>query len=406
MILSAAFCDIYWTKKRRLFMIGYMAFLLMLQGILYVGVGGETVRVIYPLIMHVPLAMVLGVFSRKCLWPVVSVLTSYLCCQLRRWIALLVVAIAQGDTVMQDLVEVVITVPLLLLLLKYVAPSVRAVSHYSITEQGRFAVVPLLGYGFDYLTRIYTDWLNEGTPVVVEFMFFICSAVYLFVVIRSSKEEQVRTQMQRTQMFLNLQVAQSVCEIESLRMAQEKASIYRHDLRHHMLYISSCIENGHTSQAQEYIQEVCSEIEASKVELYSENEAVNLILSAFVTKAKESDIPMEVNAAIPAKISISESDLCVLLSNALENALHACEKLKGKEMAGTIEVFVFEKNKKIFFEIINSCDNTVRFQNGIPITQETGHGMGVQSICAIVKKYGGMYVFLVKDNKFVLRVSL
>lgn len=406
MILSASFCDIYWTFKRRLFMAGYMVLLLVLQGILYTWVGEDVVRVVYPLIMHVPLTMLLGVFSKKIVWPAVAVLASYLCCQLRRWISLLVVAIMQGDTVMQDTVEVMITIPLLFVLLKFVAPSVRSISHYPIIEQGRFAVIPLLGYGFDYITRIYTEWLNEGTPVVVEFMFFICSAVYLISVIQSSKEEQRYHQMQQTQMFLNLQMEQSVREIETLRKAQEQASIYRHDLRHHMLFIASCIENGHMDQAQEYMQEVCTEIEKSKIEIYSENEAVNLILSAFVAKAMERGIPMEVNVAIPAKISISETDLCVLLSNALENALYACVNLKEKGIAGTIEVSGFEKNKKMFFEITNSCDNTVRFQNGIPTTQEPSHGMGVRSICAIVRKYDGMYVFSVKDNKFVLRVSV
>lgn len=406
MILSAAFCDIYWTPKKRLLMFGYMALLMMFQGVLYGFAGGDAVRALYPLITHVPLAMVLGIMSKKRLWAVIAVLTSYLCCQLRRWLSLLVVAVVQGDALMQDTVEVILTVPLLLLLLKYVAPSVRYISHNTLMEQGRFAVIPLLGYGFDYLTRVYTDWLNKGTPVVVEFMFFLCSGLYLISVIQSSVQERERNQLEQTQGYLNLQVAQSVREIESLRKSQERASIYRHDLRHHMLYISSCIENGRTEQAQEYIQEICTEIESSKVVMYSENEAVNLILSAFVGKAEENDIPIEVNVAIPSVITASESDLCVVLSNALENALHACQKLKAKGADARIEVAGFEKNSKLFFEIINTCDKKVKMKDGIPVTQESGHGIGIRSICAIVKKYGGMYVFSIKDGKFVLRISL
>ncbi|MBQ2817869.1 MAG: GHKL domain-containing protein, partial [Clostridia bacterium] len=34
------------------------------------------------------------------------------------------------------------------------------------------------------------------------------------------------------------------------------------------------------------------------------------------------------------------------------------------------------------------------------------HGIGVQSICAIVQKYGGVQTFLVRDGQFILRLSI
>ena len=58
----------------------------------------------------------------------------------------------------------------------------------------------------------------------------------------------------------------------------------------------------------------------------------------------------------------------------------------------------------LFF--INPCENTVRFENGLPVSDRPGHGIGVQSICAIVQRYGGVYDFLVQNGRFVLRLSL
>ena len=60
----------------------------------------------------------------------ISVLTAYLCCQLRRWLALIAVAIFSGGDTMQYAVEIIITVPMLILLLK-AAPAIRSVSQYS-----------------------------------------------------------------------------------------------------------------------------------------------------------------------------------------------------------------------------------------------------------------------------------
>ena len=96
MTLSASFCDSLWTRKKRLVIVVSMAVILVFQGIVYFLVDPNAAELVYPLITHLPLAVVLCVLNRKCLWPIISVLTAYLCCQLRRWLALLVVAIFSG----------------------------------------------------------------------------------------------------------------------------------------------------------------------------------------------------------------------------------------------------------------------------------------------------------------------
>ena len=67
--------------------------------------------------------------------------------------------------VLQDATELVVTLPLLLALVHWIAPSVRALSHSSLKLQLQFGVIPLLSYVFDYFTRIYTDLLSSGNPL-------------------------------------------------------------------------------------------------------------------------------------------------------------------------------------------------------------------------------------------------
>ena len=406
MVLSAAFCDIRWTRKKVFAVSAGMAAILLVQGVIYFWVDADLVEELYPFITHIPLTAMLCVLNRKCLWPTVSVLTAYLCCQLRRWLALLAVTVFAGSFVMQNLAELVLTLPILLVLIWVIAPAVRSVSHYPVTQQCRFGLVPALYYGFDYLTRIYTDLLSEGVLVAVEFMPFVCSVAYLVFVVRISEERRTRSRLEQTQEILNLQIGQAVREIAALRESQEKTSIYRHDMRHHMQYLFSCMENGQLRQAQEYIQDFYSEIEANKVTVFCENETANLIFSAFAKRAGESGIRMRVRAGIPRFITVSETDLCVLLSNALENALYACGKQREKGLAGVIEVCVYEKNGKLFLQIINSCGGDIVFEDGIPVADRPGHGIGVRSICAIVEQYGGIYTFSALDGEFILRISI
>lgn len=406
MILSAAFCNIIWIKHKQLLMLGSMAGLLLLQGLVYFFIDAGTVRHLYPVITHVPLAIVLFLMNQRRLWSIISVFTAYLCCQLRRWIALLIVAVMSGDYMVQEIAEIVITVPLLLFLLRFVAPSVRSLSEYPVSLQYQFGLIPMLTYGFDYLTQIYTNLFSKGDPVVAEFMSFVCSAAYLVFVLRISTEQRIRNQLEKMQDNLNLQVAQAMREIEHLRESQQQASTYRHDLRHHMQYLLACMENNQNERAQEYIHEICSEIEANKVIVYCENEAANLIFSAFAGRAEEQNIEIKIHAEIPRIIPVSETDLCVLLSNALENALHGCQKAMAEGIQGRIEVMIYEKNGKLFLQIMNSCVGDIVFDKGIPVTNRPGHGIGVRSICMLVERYKGMYTFEVKERQFILRVSL
>lgn len=406
MVLSAAFCDILWTRRKIFAMCGGIVALLLFQGIFYFGFDSDIVTKLYPLITHFPLTIILCVLTRSYLWSVISVLTAYLCCQLRRWLALLVVAAFSGGSTMQNTAELIMTLPILLFLIHFIASDVRSISHYPTTLQCQFGLVPALYYGFDYLTRIYTDLLLKGVLVAVEFMPFVCSVTYLVFVVQTSKEQRTRSHLEQTQAVLNMQIGQAVREIAALRESQKKTSIYRHDMRHHMQYLSSCIENNQLQQAQRYIQEIYSEIEAESMTVYCENEAANLIFSTFAKRADDNGILMQIKTDIPQRISIPETDLCVLLSNALENALHACIQQKEQGRAGVIEVSVYHKIEKLFVQIINSCDKAISFIDEIPVTDKPGHGIGVQSICAIVERYGGLYAFSARDGQFILRISL
>lgn len=299
-VLSAAFCEIEWTRCHKLLLVGCTILMLALQGVVSLRWGTGLARYLYPLITHLPLWLLLAAMTRRALWPLVSVLTAYLCCQLRRWAALLVIALfPAGGTVLQDATELIVTLPILLVLIRWIAPSVRALSRSPLLLQLQFGMIPLLSYLFDYFTRIYTDLLSSGNQAAVEFMPFVCSLAYLGFVLHTTQEQQLRSQLEQTRNSLNLQVAQAVREIEAMRESQRKASTYRHDLRHHLQYLSACIENGRTEAAQEYIHSVCAEIEASKVNVYCENEAANLILSSFAARAQHDGIDFRVHAAIP-----------------------------------------------------------------------------------------------------------
>ena len=406
--LSAAFCGVLDGRHgKRAFWLG-MAVMLVPQGAVYLIWDAAFRLRVYPLIVHLPLLILLRVLAGAWLWPLVSILSAYLFCQIRRWIALLAAVVLPGEEMTRIAAELIVTLPLLLFLLRFAAPSIRRLRERPVKTQCEFGLIPALYYGFDYLTRIYTDLLASGSPVVLEFMPTVCCAAYLFFLLYDSAEARKRNLLQQTQDNLNLQMAQAAREISALRESQAMTARHRHDLRHHMQYLLSCIENGQTERAKDYISTVCAEAEAQQVQRCCENEAVNLILSAFVSRAEKTGVGMTVQGNLPAVIPVSDNDLCVILSNALENALCACLAFDTPDAARVIGVtFRFQpQNGRLFLQIVNPCRTDVRFENGIPVADRPDHGIGVQSIRAVVARYGGGCTFLVENGHFILRLFL
>ena len=407
-LLSASFCGALDTRRNRWIFWSGMSLMILAQGVVCFLWDTEIWARVYPLVVHLPLLFTLRALTGRWLWPAFSIVSAYLFCEIRRWLALLAAAVLPGEEMTQNLAELAVTVPLLLIFLRYIIPAVRQLMEYPVKTQCQFGLVPVVYYGFDYVTRIYTDLLSSGYPVVMEFMPMVCCAAYIAFLLYNSAEERKRSHLRQVQDNLRLQISQAAQEIAQLRESQAMTVQYRHDLRHHLQYLLSCIENGQSVRAKGYISDICTEIESQQVRRYCENEAVNLILSAFAKRAEKAGVDMTVAGALPSLIPVGDNDLCVILSNALENALHACLPLaeQGTACVIGVEFRFMEQNGRLLLQITNPCRDTVKFEKGIPVSDQPGHGIGVQSIRAVVDRYGGGCTFLLEDGRFILRLFL
>ena len=159
------------------------------------------------------------------------------------------------------------------------------------------------------------------------------------------------------------------------------------------------------NEAHDNIQMEYYDREIARLEPLAQKELEDEI-TANILKNIEKGISMTINTQISQNARVTESDLCVLLSNILENALNACYKMKDSNLEATIDLSAFERNSTLFIQVSNDYNQDITFVEGVPVTKEMNHGIGVRSICALVERYEGMYSFELKDGKFVLRVAL
>ena len=87
--VSAAFLGIKLTRKN---IFALLTFSLLVGGVymaIWRGITEQTARQLYPLIIHLPLAIFLtAAFKRKILHSVLSVITAYLFCQISNWMGI------------------------------------------------------------------------------------------------------------------------------------------------------------------------------------------------------------------------------------------------------------------------------------------------------------------------------
>jgi len=113
---------------------------------------------------------------------------------------------------------------------------------------------------------------------------------------------------------------------------------------------------------------------------------------------------LTVNVKLPDLLPFSDTELCSLLSNALENAIHACEQIPDSNKR-IIRLRMYSKNNKLCIDLHNSYQAEPIFQQGLPVSKEQGHGFGTKSIAHIVEKHGGVFQFSVKDGWFIFQAT-
>ncbi len=262
-----------------------------------------------------------------------------------------------------------------------------------------YSILSLLSDGSNYSLAAW----QESSYFRVLLLAIIYSAYLIIFIFFKQISEQLK--MKNEQALLTLQMNSMQAHLSELKNSQSLAAIYRHDLRHHLQYVNSCLSLSDYEELGNYIKSICDEIEQSSVQLFCENDCANMIISSYVSRAKGMDTDLVVDAIIPAEIHINSTDLCVVLANGIENALHACEQIRERENK-KIHLSCHHKNGKLYIQITNPYDGVVEFQDDIPVSEAEGHGIGTKSIMNIAKKYNGLYSFSAKDNIFTLSVII
>lgn len=104
----------------------------------------------------------------------------------------------------------------------------------------------------------------------------------------------------------------------------------RHDFRQHLHVIAGLTETGQLEELKNYLRQYESELSEHRPALCA-NAAVDALTGHYDHEAAQQGIPVEWKLELPRQLPMPEADLCTILGNLLENALHASRRLPPEQ---------------------------------------------------------------------------
>lgn len=269
----------------------------------------------------------------------------------------------------------------------------------------------------------FLKWTARGNPFfdlsLYFLIFFVAATTILCILYAYNIYQKLIASMQDKQRaaLLASQVDQMQAHIREIEQLYTGVRSMRHDMQNYLFDIKSLLAAQGVSVEGEgelagYFSGIGTALDALNFYFHTGNPVTDVVLNGKYQQAKSLGIQFDSEFFFPSDYGIDVFDLSIILNNALNNALEACEVLSGSEPEAErfISVTSYCKNNRFLIEVKNSFDGTVC------VTEDGGlksrkqdthrHGLGFQNIVRCADKYLGSADYTCCDRTFTLIVML
>lgn len=218
------------------------------------------------------------------------------------------------------------------------------------------------------------------------------------------------------QMLRQLSIQSSYMQKLSAQIGKNRKIV--HDFRQHLYTISSLAEKLSKTEDREsvwrklsgYLQELSSQqlsAPSSSQLSFSKNIAVDALLYHYYTAATEHFICASFQITLPDTLALSDVEICTVLGNLLENALHACCYDTASERR--ICISSRETKSQFFLCIENTYDGKIKKQGSQFLSLHSPSarlGIGLESVREIIERHGGTMNIYPMEHLFRVGIVL
>lgn len=279
-------------------------------------------------------------------------------------------------------------IPIVIFLLRY---RITAYSDYPFSYYVSMFVIPTLNISIITLMKNNSDQMLQTSLIGC---FSLCMELLIYYMIwQSTGEYEKRMELQ----MIGQQQLYQEQHMEQLQNIVADYHQLRHDMKNHFVCMDRLLSQGHFGDLKQYFYTMSKDMYALDNQIETGNEIVNQVINIKYAVAHQKGIPMEFSILIPHELPFPAHLLCALLSNLLDNAIEASEKIKNPKITVKMNMV------KNYFSL--TVENRIEeWQRETAQNRRTTkpnpklHGIGWKSVQSIVKRYNGISEFQVEDN--------
>ena len=172
-----------------------------------------------------------------------------------------------------------------------------------------------------------------------------------------------------------------------------------------MICVQSLLDAKEYSEATEYIKGITLHKTILSRGFSSGNSIADVLLSEKTEWAETVGAEIQFEGIIYE--SIPPADLCTILSNAIDNAIEACEKIHVNEPKTILIKCSYIKHIQ-FIDIVNPVSEDIKIINNVVETSKSDkniHGIGLYNIRRTIEKYDGEFDISCNNKMFVMNIA-
>jgi sensor histidine kinase regulating citrate/malate metabolism len=159
--------------------------------------------------------------------------------------------------------------------------------------------------------------------------------------------------------------------------------------------------------AREYVEKINEGFIEDIHSLDTGHPIVNIVLNQKIRYASDRGISLVPVFNNLKQIKIDKDDIVVILSNLLDNAIEACERLKISKKE--IKISIEDDDTYTTLTIKNPIENVLFQSNGklhSSKVDKLNHGIGLSNVENIVRKYNGECMYSNNDSVFTYTIHI
>jgi two-component system sensor histidine kinase AgrC len=307
--------------------------------------------------------------------------------------------------------EMMVCYVLLIALIYFILAHIRTKKNIFLNLPMRIAMIAIFITGIIAIQKIvdifHIDLNSTSDMAVIHGNFIFVSAViigtflgmlFMFEYIGSLAQKNVETQAELQQKKWEN------AHFQNVKDTYQALRSWKHDFQNHLEVMNTYLKGNKHEELEKYLSQISGEIEPLMHLYYTGNTVADAVLSNKLFIAHAKGIQVNASLVLPEKLTISDVQLCSVLSNLLDNAIEAQNGVTDP----FINVTIRPERGMLYIKIENSTTGDYVFKKNQLISSKKAkdHGIGLNQVKKIVEKARGIIDIQPQTKLFIVKILM